>query len=237
MKFLSDLECKAYEVTEEGNIKEWYLDTDTFTFRTDTSAYSGDNMNDRAVFVKVSNMRDEYGIPIEEGQKIIDVNGIEYEVKYDGCNGFIAFNGDVAKQLKNIVAPMIARRYPLEIIEEQRMIKAEISNSDNLLNGSGTIKIEINVNKLEKEAKERKVSISALRKRYLEAIDLEISVAFDLVTEGNKLLGFYINGIYKIKDVVFKNMNKDELYELYEYIREQCPHVENIIIEKGDSND
>ena len=117
MILMSDLNIKAYDVDTEGNIREWELDKNTFYFKTVVAEYSANNMDQNAIVVKVSPIKDKTGIPIEEGQRIVDIHRVEYEVKYNALNGFVAVNEKTTKNLKDVSNPKIIRICPHQIFE------------------------------------------------------------------------------------------------------------------------
>jgi len=227
MKKLSDLKCKAYEVIVEENevfVKTWVLDTETFTFKSGTSIYSGCHMSKDAVFIKVSGIQDEEEKFIEEGQTIIDENGINYEVLFDSKVGFVAKNKESSKLLAEIVGTKIVRRFPKEIMEILNEKRAFIKQ-DNFLYEAH---IELNIDYMKAKAKRNKTSLSVLRKKALEILDEEFSIMFPFEdSEKSEVRGVYYKGVYKIPNL--KIVNKDDAQEYASVLKDTYEFVGNVI--------
>jgi len=234
MKKLSDLKCKAYEVvTKEGEafVKTWVLDTETFTFKSNTSIYSGCHMSEDAVFVKVSGIQDEEGDFIEEGQMIVDKNGASYEVLFDSKVGFVAKNKESSKLLVEIVGARIVREFPKEIMEILSEKRDAIKQDNSLYE----VYVELDVNYMKAKAKRNKTSLSVLRKEALEILDEEFSIMLSFEnseeTEENKVKGVYHKGIYKIPNL--KIVDKDNVQEYVSVLKDTYKFIKNIVFKKN----
>jgi len=229
MKKLSDLKCKAYEVIVEDKVfvKTWVLDTETFTFKSNTSTYSGCHMSKDAVLVKVSGVQDERGNFIEEGQTIIDENGVSYEVLFDSKIGFVAKDKEGNKPLAAIEGVRIVRRFPKEIMEILSEERAAIKQDDFLYEAH----IELNVDYVKAEAKRNKTSLSVLRKKILGMLDEEFSIMFSLEdSEESKVRGVYCKGVYKIPNL--KIVNKNDVQEYASVLKDTYEFVRNVVFKK-----
>jgi len=238
MRFLSDFKYKAYQVTYEGDIREWTLDSETMKFRALGREYSPDAMPDDALLVRVSNITDDKDHYIEEGQRIMDIYGDEYEVQVCGISGcFIAVNDKgMFKHLNTVTNPSIIRKYPLTIVEELQEVKRNIE-PDEIYDGTYDFKFKIDTHGLEEYAKKLNMSVTPLRKKQLKIIDWEIDIAFGPFDDeeeenGNKVRGVYRSGVYTVKDIELTKVTHDRVIEMYENITEYGSYIKSMEIVK-----
>lgn len=225
MNFLSELNIKIYEVTKNGELREWTLDTNTMTFKTIGREYSANHIGADAVVVKVSNIEDVCSNKIEEGQLISDKYNNNYVVNFnDGCFVAINLSSKEVILLKDVESPKITKKYPKEISKLLLEIKREVSSE--IYAGNYALVFLFNEDELKKEARSKGVEISSLRKKYLEVIDWEVYLLSNKQTDSNAL-GVYLKGKYTISNVNL-NIAHEDIEEAFQYINDLIPSLKTI---------
>ena len=226
MKFLSELDIKVYDVTKDGELREWMLDINTMTFKTIGREYSANHMGTDAVVVKVSNIKDINNNKIEEGQTISDKDNNSYIVIFkDGCFKAVNISSKEEMLLKDIKLPKIVKKYP----EEVSNLLAEAikdAGTSKTYTGIYALTFFFSEDKLAKEAQAKNIGITSLRKKYLKTIDWEVCILSDKQINSN-VAGVYLKGRYTIDDVNL-NVSHEEIEDVFRYLNELIPPLETI---------